>query len=135
MSPLPDSGRVPSVVAILAAALVTGCGSVANAHSNGHNRTGIVTGVIKRDGPMCPQSGCGPAGGLVTMFNRSGRVVAHESVRAGKHFRFVLAPNRYELNAGTRLRYHYPYNCPPQAALVRPGRTTQVVVREDCGVI
>ncbi len=84
---------------------------------------------------MCPKPGCGSTGGLVTVFQPSGRVVAHATLRAGAHFRFVLAPGRYELNAGTRLKYDYPLNCPPVTALVRPGRTTQAVVTDGCGVI
>jgi hypothetical protein len=123
--------QMTALLGLLALGL-TACGGT---HRRVQRGTGAVTGVVKIAGPMCPRQGCGSAAGLVVVFNRSGRVVDREHVRGARHFRFVLAPGRYELNAGGRLRYKYPLNCPPRSALVRPGRTTRVNVKDGCGII
>jgi hypothetical protein len=121
-----DARRLLSVLA--AAATVGGCGV---ALPSGH---GFLTGHINADVGLCPDKGCRPTGGLVTVFNRFGHPVAHEHVSDGQSFSFVLPSGRYELNLGAQLLGRS--DCaPPSAAVVSPGKTTRVDVHADCGVI
>lgn len=135
-SPSTTSGRAARLIAVLAAAaLVAGCGSLANADPSVHSRKGVITGTIRGEGGVCPRHGCGPQSGQVTVFTPSGQVVAHEYVRQGHRFRFLLPAGQYKLNAGKRLKpHHLPYDCPPRTAVVRPSRTTHLNVHTWCGV-
>jgi hypothetical protein len=95
---------------------------------------GLLTGKIYDPVGLCPQTGCGSAGGLVTVFDESGHAVAHEFSPRGRSFAFVLLPGRYALSLGRRLRART--SCaPPSEAVVSRGQTTRVDVHADCGVI
>jgi hypothetical protein len=98
--------------------------------------TGRLTGAIRLAGGPAPPPGQHrkPLAGTVSVFTASGRLVARQTVRAGRHFNFELIPGRYLLNAGRRLRYKRPQGCPPAKALVRSSRTTHVDVSQGCDI-
>jgi hypothetical protein len=74
--------------------------------------------------------------GRVIVFTSSGRVLAHRRVDVAHRlrYRFVLRPGDYQVNAGSLVGYHYPRNCRPRYARVRPGGTTEITVFEGCGI-
>lgn len=108
----------------LAAALVVGCGS----------KTGVVTGQIWSQAALCSAlhpPGCGPDPGLVTVFNPSGKPVAHEHVKGQGSFLFILPVGRYELSLGKTLKAS---DCGPRRVSVLPGSTTRVAVEGGCSI-
>ena len=127
--------RTAVLISLLATttAMIAGFGSVAIASPNGHARSGILTGVIKRVGGI-PCNPCSPAPGLVIVFKPSGRTVGKEDLhgfgRRGHHFRFMLPAGRYRLVVGRKRRP----DCPVQRAVVHPHRTTYVILKTFCGV-
>ncbi len=110
------------------ALFLTACG--------GGSATGVVTGEIRFVGGITPRGGVGPKPGRVIVFTSSGRVVAHQRVAVANrlHYRFVLRPGDYQVNAGSLVGFRYPRNCRPQHARVRAGGTTEITVFEGCGI-
>lgn len=126
---LTGSGRILGVVVVSLA--IGGCGGLGRTLPPGR---GVVAGQIYADVGLCGSNGCGPRGGLVTVFEPSGRVVAHELVRNARGFSFVLPAGRYELELATRLLTRAAC-APPSEAVVRPGQTTRINVHASCGVL
>jgi hypothetical protein len=89
-------------------------------------RSGAITGHVYRYEGLSGPDGPPAVGGLVTVFARSGRVVAHERVHDGKPFHFVLPGGEYNL-AGDECSS-------PTPTLVKPRETTVFDIQEVCGV-
>jgi hypothetical protein len=102
----------------------------------GSGSTGVLTGEIRFVGGITPRGGIGPKPGRVIVFTTSGHLVASQRVDRGNHlhYRFVLPPGRYGVNAGSRVRYDYPLNCRPRLASVRSGRISTINVYDGCGI-
>jgi hypothetical protein len=101
------------------------------------SQRGVLTGEIRYvGGPPSPRGELVPKTGRVIVFTTSGRVLASQRVDRATHlhFRFILPPGRYGVNAGKRVRYHYPFNCRARKVQVRPGRVTTINVHEGCGI-
>jgi hypothetical protein len=105
----------------MALALAAGSGASAAIGSSTHRdpRTGTLAGVA-----LWIEHG---NQGTVTVFNASGRLVAHREVRWGDdHFRFVLALGRYKVE----LKGAW---CPSKKTVrVRANQTTNVGLSEGC---
>jgi hypothetical protein len=113
-------------VVVLAAAVLVGTayarGDAASA-SVGHARTGVLIGAIRGSGGPVVGAGGKNIGGAVTVFTLKRRVVSHQRVRAGQHFRFHLHAGIYRLRLWRRYDQHRD-TCPRHNIVVRPGRTT-----------
>lgn len=94
---------------------------------------GVVIGSIRAGGGPAPLSGVAPeVAGVVTVFTEAGREVAQGDTRPGTGARFVLAPGRYQLNAGPQL--HSKEGCPPTKVVVRGGQTMRVAIVIGCRI-
>jgi hypothetical protein len=112
-------------------------GAATDPGSGGHTpHTGVLTGAIISVGGPSPRPGQHPRpnAGLVRVFGARGKEVARTRVRAGHHFRFVLAAGRYEVTAGQGVGVNSPFACHPSRARVRVGRTARVNVYTGCGI-
>ena len=120
------------VTTIVGAALLVGVGCGGTAAAVGSSRSGISTITTKRDPGRGSVVGIvffhNSAGhGVVSVFNATGRVVAHKKVSwSHSGFRFVLTAARYTLKLTPR-RYWTAYACFPQKTVrVRASHTTHV---------
>lgn len=106
----------------------------ASAQTGAHANQGVLRGKIVMQGGS-PTTGTPAAlAGTVAVYTRTGKPIARQHVRAGHDFRFRLAPGRYLLNVGPKLRYKPAVACPPTPARVRSGTTTTVIVGIGCGI-
>ena len=128
----------PVIVGAIMLALAGGCGASSARSPSAHpdHVTGTVTGIIKFVGGPFPGH-MPPQAGDVMMFNAAGRLVAHEQVRKGHHFRFVLKPGRYQLTLKGSMKAGPKVlgTCPRKKTLhVRAHRTTHVTFPVGCNV-
>jgi hypothetical protein len=72
--------------------------------------------------------------GVVSVFSPDGHLVGRQHVRAAHDFNFLLLPGRYLINAGTQMRYKWPFGCKPVRVRVRPRHTTNADVFVSCGI-
>lgn len=119
------------------AVLAASCGSAGSGQSqpSGH-LTGylILTGGlgpnIDKNGHATYQKIAGP----VTVFDSSGKPIAHTTILAGQPFHFTLPPGHYQLNVSSKKVWIPRSTCKATPATVYSSKTTTVNVGAGCAL-
>jgi hypothetical protein len=98
-------------------------GPAANSVSPSNPELGSLVGAVHIGGGPVVNS-LANAGGLVSIFNPQGRVIARVRITRGHKFRFRLPAGRYRLGYGAHPEPRRLGGCRPTVTTVRAGRTT-----------